>query len=85
MEKSYDSFHMSKAEREALAVVVVVEMVGFETRVNQEIQRSHRKVYQDPGREAVKNLHSLVEEVVEGRDLRSKAALLGEEQCRRAE
>jgi len=64
---------------------VVVEMVGFETRVNQEIQRSHRKVYQDPGREAVKNLHSLVEEVVEGRDLRSKAALLGEEQCRRAE
>jgi hypothetical protein len=76
---------MSKAKREALAVVVVVEMVGFETRVNQEIQRSHRKVYQDPGREAVKNLHSLVEEVVEGRDLRSKAALLGEEQCRRAE
>lgn len=61
MKKSYGSFHMSKAERGALAVVVVVEMVGFETGVNQEIQRSHRKVYQDPGQEAVRNLHTLVE------------------------
>jgi len=81
---TYCSSHMSKAEHGALAVEAVAGMVGSEPGVNQEIQRSHRRETQHPDQAAVRSLHTLVE-VVEGRDLGSRAVLLEEEQGRRAE